>query len=676
MRPPGMLPSGPPAIEPDAVVIDGEEIPYDPIPAESATAEQVRNLNAAIRRNLLAFDPPDDLTVSEWAERKRRLSTEASAEPGPWRNYRTPYLVEVMDSFNDPRVRHITMVAASQIGKSECINNIIGYIIDEDPGSILFVQPTNIDAKEYSRLRIAPMIRDTPCLRRRIRDARQKDSGNTILQKAFPGGVLTLCGSNEAHALASKPIRYVLGDELDRWSLSAGAEGNPWDLAMARQKTFYNAKSMAVSTPTVQGASPIAKHYAEGTMEHWKSQCPHCGEFNGISWNDIRYEHDEYLVNGEKVYQVRSVLYVCPSCGAVSDEAAMKAAPAKWMADNPDAIRTGHRSFWLNAFVSKWESWEDIVLKWLHAQGDPLKMQVVYNTCFGLLWENRGDLATEDGLLARREDYPAELPDGVLVLTAGVDTQDDRLEYEIVGHGHFGETWHLEYGQIMGRPDSDEVWQTLDDVVLKRVMRFSDGTPLKVTRTFIDEGGHFTQEVRRRCRLRQAMGAFDIKGIYGPDRPYTDRPKEMQVIDTSKRTIGKVWQYQLGVDSGKAVIMDALKVGKPGNGFHHFPRSDRYSRDYFASLLSEHLVYNEKNIKAPWKWEKLPGHKRNEALDVLNYAMAAFKSLPVNLDEVDRRLKVARGRPAELKELPGQAPEPKQAPRPRPRRRRRMQEDW
>ena len=237
-----------------------------------------------------------------------------------------------------------------------------------------------------------------------------------------------MCGSTEAHALASKPIRYVLGDERDRWALSAGNEGDPWDLAMARQTTFYNAKSGEVSTPTVKNASAIEAAYATGTMERWKSRCPHCGEYHEIQWADIRFEHDEIIIAGKKTYKVRSVCYACPGCGCISTEAEMKRAPARWEADNPAAYEQGTRSFWLNAFVSQWASWESIILKYLNAIGSTRKMQVVYNTCFGELWEDRGDLEDEDSLMARREEYPAELPEGVLVLTAGVDTQDDRME--------------------------------------------------------------------------------------------------------------------------------------------------------------------------------------------------------------------------------------------------------
>lgn len=616
---------------------------------EKEARGRVKRLNAVITKVLAGMKPPDDLTVTEWAEKNRRLSTEASAEPGPWRTDRTPYLREPMDAFTDPRVHRIVMVAASQVGKSEFLNNTIGYIIDEDPGSILFVHPTTIDAKEYSKLRIAPMIRDCPTLKKKVADPKSRDSGNTILQKTYPGGILTMCGSTEAHALASKPIRYIMGDERDRWATSAGNEGDPWELAQARQTTFYNAKALEVSTPTVKNASAIEASYAEGTMERWKSKCPHCGEYHEINFEDIRYEHEEGVVAGRKTFKVLNVWYVCPGCGSISDETTMKHQPARWEADNLDAYAQGVRSFWLNAFVSQWASWSSIVLKYLKAIGNTRKLQVVYNTCFGLLWEDRGDLEDEDSLMARREDYgtrpdgsPVELPEGVLVLTAGVDTQDDRMEYEFVGHGHFGETWGIEKGIVMGRPDDPDTWAKLDEMVFNRVFRFEDGLGLRSSMTFVDEGGHFTQDVRLQCRARISRKVFCIKGMPGADKPYTSPPKKMKIV-VNQVAIGTCWQYQLGVDSGKQIIMDNLKVQKPGSKYCHFPRRDDYGPGYFTGLLSEHLVYDPAK-KQPWVWEKIPGHERNEALDCRNYALAAFKCTPANLDEIDRRLKAARGK--------------------------------
>ena len=605
-------------------------------------------LNKAMRKALAGMTPPDDLTVTQWAEAKRRLSAESAAEPGPWRTERTPYLREPMDAFTDPKVRHIVMVAASQVGKSEFLNNCIGYIIDEDPGSILFIHPTTIDAQEYSKLRIAPMLRDSPALRQKIAAPKSRDSHNTILQKAYPGGILTMCGSTEAHALASKPIRYVFGDERDRWATSAGNEGDPWDLAMARQTTFYNAKAVEVSTTTIKNASAIEAAYYTGTMERWNSKCPHCGEYHEIRWSDIRFEYDEIIVSHKKTYKVKKVYYTCPGCGCISTEAEMKRAPAKWIAENPEAYGQGTRSFWLNAFVSQWASWESIVLKYLNALGSTKKMQVVFNTCFGEPWEDRGDIEDEDSLLARREDYgkdkngePLELPPGVLVLTAGVDTQDDRMEYEIVGHGFFGETWGIEKGIVMGRPDDDATWNKLDEVVFDRVMRFENGVGLRVSMSFVDEGGHFTQSVRAQCNARISKKVFCIKGMPGQDKPYISPPKKQKIF-VNQIAVGTCWQYQLGVDSGKEIIMDNLRVQTPGQKYCHFPKRDDYGSAYFAGLLSETKVYDP-NKKQPWSWKKIPGHERNEPLDCRNYALAAFKALPKNLDEIDRQIKAASG---------------------------------
>lgn len=605
-------------------------------------------LNKAMRKALAGMTPPDDLTVTQWAETKRRLSAESAAEPGPWRTERTPYLREPMDAFTDPKVRHIVMVAASQVGKSEFLNNCIGYIIDEDPGSILFIHPTTIDAQEYSKLRIAPMLRDSPALRQKIAAPKSRDSHNTILQKAYPGGILTMCGSTEAHALASKPIRYVFGDERDRWATSAGNEGDPWDLAMARQTTFYNAKAVEVSTTTIKNASAIEAAYYTGTMERWNSKCPHCGEYHEIRWSDIRFEYDEIIVSHKKTYKVKKVYYTCPGCGCISTEAEMKRAPAKWIAENPEAYGQGTRSFWLNAFVSQWASWESIVLKYLNALGSTKKMQVVFNTCFGEPWEDRGDIEDEDSLLARREDYgkdkngePVELPPGVLVLTAGVDTQDDRMEYEIVGHGFFGETWGIEKGIVMGRPDDDATWNKLDEVVFDRVMRFENGVGLRVSMSFVDEGGHFTQSVRAQCNARISKKVFCIKGMPGQDKPYISPPKKQKIF-VNQIAVGTCWQYQLGVDSGKEIIMDNLRVQTPGQKYCHFPKRDDYGSAYFAGLLSETKVYDP-NKKQPWSWKKIPGHERNEPLDCRNYALAAFKALPKNLDEIDRQIKAASG---------------------------------
>lgn len=598
------------------------------------------------------FRPVYNLSVSEWADKYRIISPEASAQPGPWRTSKTPYLKEIMDAFSDPLVRSIYVVSASQIGKSEFENNCIGYIIDQDPGSILFIHPQVIDARDYSKLRINPMFRDTPVLRDKIRGAAvgRGSATNTVLQKGFAGGILTMCGSTEAHALASKPIRYVIGDERDRWAVSAGDEGDPYQLALARQTTFYNAKSVLVSTPTIKGKSPIENHFYEGTQERWCSKCPHCGEFHNIQWKDIRYDFTEKTVNDKPAYSLQRVYYVCPECGAISTEREMKKAPAKWIADNPDAIVNGIRSFWLNSFISPWLAWSKIVLEYLAARGDTLKMQVVYNTRFGELWEDRGGLESEDTFLARREEYDAELPKGVLVLTMGVDVQDDRLEYEVVGWGLRKESWGIRRGQLMGRPDDPDVWTRLEDI-LTHVYKFSTGKGLKISMAFVDDGGHFTMNTRTECRPRAGMRLFDCKGFAGSGKPYVTQPKQVKIL-VDGRHIGNCWQYQLGVDAGKQMIMDSLRVQTPGPRYCHFPSNEElgYNHQFFNGLMSERLVYKKKG-REKFAWEVIPGHERNEPLDCRNYATAALIALAPDLDALHRRI---NGIPQEKSEQPVQ----------------------
>lgn len=626
----------------------------------TSKSRRLRPIDRPFAASFKNYRPPADLKVSEWAEAHRVLSRENSAEAGPWRNARTPYLVDIMDAFTDPKVEKLSLVASSQVGKSELELNIIGYIIDQDPGSILYIQPTVDDAKKFSRLRIAPMIRDCPTLRRKVADIKSRDSGNTMLQKSFPGGMLTIVGSNSASGLASTPAKYVLGDERDRWALSAGTEGDPWALAEARTTTFYNSKMVDVSTPTDKGTSPIEKSFNEGTRERWCHKCPHCGEYSDIDFDDIKFDFDTIGSGRKKDYVVNSVSWCCPECGCLTSEDDMRNQPAKWIAENPEAYKKGHRSFWLNAFSSPWQGWSKVVYAFLVARKDPQRLKVVYNTMLGKLWEDRGDLEDEDTMLARREDYgtredgtPIELPDGVLVLTCGVDTQDDRLEYEVVGHGHYGETWGIKKGIIMGDPGYNEPWERLDDVV-SHVYKFKDGTGLTISMTFVDSGGHKTQHVYKQCRARLQRRVFAIKGQGGDGIPYTKPPSKVKIM-VNGQAVGQAWLYSIGVDAGKADIMGALKVQEPGPKYCHFPKGvDRgYDNTFFTGLLSEKLVMKTDGGRTRWAWVKLPGHERNEALDCRNYAMAALRVLDPDMDKVAARLRQkADGKDAEQAQQP------------------------
>ena len=612
---------------------------------KKARQEQLASLNKTVKKAVANFAAPEDLSVMEWSDKYRMLSPENSAEPGHWRTSRTPYLEEPMNAFTDPKVQTIVVVASSQVGKTEMELNMLGYEIDIDPGPAMWVTPTMENAEDFSKRRIAPMIRDTKPLKRKVSGSTAgRKASNAILKKKYPGGMLTLTGSGSPANLASVPARYVFGDEIDRWVMDAGGEGDPWSLLEARTATFYNRKMVMVSTPTVKGRSRIAKAFDNGTREYWCVQCPHCGEWVFVEFDNIRFEHEKIQVEGGDVqYRVHDVLFCCPKCGAMSDEQTIKHAPHEWVAENPEAYENGIRSFWINAFSSPWMSWEHIILRFLEAagNGDPQKLQTVFNTLLGRLWEDRGDLASDDEMLDSREHYQAELPDGVLVLTMGVDTQDNRLEYEVVGYGRFNETWGIEKGIIMGSPGipdlpgKQSVWTRLDQVIDK-TWHFADGKGLKISATFVDSGGHYTQDVYEQCALRKNKRVFAIKGKGGEGVPYTKAPTKVDIVREG-RAVGKTWLYTIGVDSGKEKIMKALRIREKGPGYCHFPDNAGagYDAAFFNGLLSEKLTLKGTR----WVWDKLPGHQRNEPLDCRNYANAAEQLLNPNFDRLENDLR-------------------------------------
>lgn len=618
---------------------------------EDSRADSTEKLKRIFSDACKLFKPPEVLSCSEWADKYRILSRDNSAEPGLWKTRRVPYMKEVMDSFTDYRVRKITVVASSQVSKTEVLMNMLGYMISQDPGGCVFIMPTKGVAEDFSKRRLDPMIRDTPKLRQMI-SSKSRDKKNTILKKSYLGGMLTLGGSNSAAELCSIPARYAFGDERDRWAKCADKEGDPWELLWARQITFPNSKMVEVSTPTIKGASAIESSFYLGTQEKYHYQCPGCKTWNNIRFNNIKFDFDKKKINGENVFTVNRVVYECPHCNKQFSEYEIKKAPAKWIAENPDAWNNDNisRSFWLNGFSSPWLRWEVICQKFLEAGDDPMKLQVVYNTLLGELWEDRSESTDEEELLNRREIYDAEIPKGCILLTMGADTQDDRLEYEIVGHGRFGETWGIKRGYIMGRPDDDEVWEHFDNLI-DHEYQMEDGKTLKIRMTFIDSGGHFTQEIYRRAKMREYKRVFAIKGVGGDGVPFTPIPRKQKVIlpVTVRSGTGEVqkvkkiydaYRYDIGVDAGKSIIMSNLRVQEPGAKYCHFPldESRGYNEATFRQLLAEHQTLTRVRGQMVWKWEIRAGYHRNESLDCRNYALAAFYALQPDMEAEEKKL--------------------------------------
>jgi len=592
------------------------------------TDEAMAKLNAVMREVCEGFKAPEGLTVSEWADRYVVLSTDDSAEAGRWKTSRTPYLKEVADSFTDDRVDQTVLVAGAQMGKTALQRNMLGYAIDQDPGPIMYGQPTKDLVEDFSKRRLAPFIRDNPRIRDKLGESKSRDTNNTIRRKSFPGGMLTMVGSNAPGDLASVPARYVFGDEIDRWAASAGGEGDPVKLLTARTSNFYNRKIVLVSTPTTKGASRIEKAYALGTQEEWVTECPHCKEWSQIRFANLSFNHEYIGDNGMETVLVSDINWCCPNCGCLIPEDDARRLPQKWEAKNPKAIETGVRSFWITGFYSPWKTWESVIRDFLTAnrRKDIELMKVAVNTGFGELWEDKESEENAEGLLSRLEDYGAEVPDNAYVLTMGMDTQDDRMEYEIVGHGFMGESWGIEYGKIFGKPSSPEVWEKIDELLERRFLK-KNGRALKISLAFIDMQGHYNQDVREQCGLRRFNRCFAIRGSNQDSDPYTDSPKQMSFKNPVTKKRGTIWYYNIGVSAGKEHIMAALAVEEPGPSYYHFPKDPKrgYDRTYFLGLLAERFEISPQGKPV---WKKV--YDRNEPLDCRNYANAAFEVLNIS----------------------------------------------
>ena len=570
--------------------------------------------------------PLPKTSVSNWADNHRMLSSGISAEPGKWKTSRAPYQKDIMNAFTEPGIHRVVVKSSSQIGKSDMMNNVIGRFAHLDPCAIMMIQPTIDMAQDYSKTRIAPMIRDTKVLNNLFYDVKSRDANNTILSKVFPGGRLIMCGANSPAGLASRPIRILLADEVDRFPDSAGTEGDPVDLAAKRMTTFWNSCMGLFSTPTNEGSSRIDEEYLAGTQEEWQHKCPNCGEYHLLRHIDMTVDYKEIKTpSGKKTVIVNDVKWRCPHCGFSFSEKEMKQTPQKYISRNADALKNGIRSFFVNGFTSPWMTWSRIMREWLEAKGDPEREKVIMNTVFGESYKQKGAFEDEQIFLRRRESYGAELPNGVLLLTAAIDTQDNRLEYEVVGWGKEEECWGIRKGIVLGAPNQARTWKEIDNI-LDKTYHFADGKGLKVVRTFIDSGGHYTSDVYNYCQKNFHKQRFAIKGRGGPGIPL--------IYKIAKANNAKAPLILLGVDDGKQQIMDRLSIDSPGPLYFHFPQDEGikelsnrgYDDLYFKGIISEHKKVYKRNgvLREVWETTK---NVRNEPLDLRNYNLACMKSL-------------------------------------------------
>ncbi|MFO7278681.1 MAG: phage terminase large subunit family protein [Pseudomonadota bacterium] len=510
-----------------------------------------------------------------------------------------------MDAACDPLVQEVVVMKSAQVGWTETINNTIGYHIDQDPAPILLLQPTLEMAESWSKDRLAPMIRDTPVLRGRIADPKSRDSGNTLLHKKFPGGHLTIVGANSPAGLASRPIRILLCDEVDRFPASAGTEGDPIDLARRRTATFRNRKILMGSTPTVKGASRIEAAFEQSDQRYYYVPCLHCGEFQRLVWSQVRWEEG----------RPETAVYVCQHCGAVLTDA-----------DKPEMLRRGEwrpsqpfagiAGFHISELYSPWSTWPEMAAAFLRAKKFPETLQTWVNTALGETWEESGETIEPGSLLERRGPHgPQNVPSAVLLLTAGVDVQDDRVEIQLNGWGAEEENWIIEQHVIRGDPGKADLWHDVD-AYLQRRFRTDTGVDLQIESTCIDSGGHFTQQVYEFVVSRKRRRVFAIKGMAGPGR--LAWPRKATRTPKSRANV-----YVIGVDTIKGILYGRLeKIAEPGPGYIHLPASA--DDEFCRQLTSEQRVRTYVKGRPVIVWKPRAEGIAQEAQDCWIYAYAAM----------------------------------------------------
>ena len=554
--------------------------------------------------------PEPAILVSEWADTYRVLP-DHSAEPGPWRTSRVPYLKEILDCLSvcNP-IERVIFQKGGQLGGSEAGLNFIGFCIHHAPGLMLLVMPTLDSIKRNTTARIDPMIAACPALAELVVEPRAREPGNSQFKKIFPGGQLVMVGCGSGVGLRSTPARYLFMDEVDAYGGVVGDDGDPVSLAIQRTVTFRGRRKIFLcSTPTLKNYSRIEKAYQESDRRRYEVPCPKCGGFAVIEWCQIEWpEGKRHLAHR-----------VCPDCQGIAEERDKPAmlAGGRWVKTAEGDGRTA--GFHISTLYSPFETWGEIAVEHGQVYKDPPRLQVWTNNKLGETWEDQaGESVEPDSLMARREDWGELLPAAVVLLTAGVDVHKDRLEVQVIGWGRDEESWVITYVVLWGDPSGPRLWNDLDGV-LRNSFPHSRAVPdLTIRATAIDTGGHYTQAAYEFTRTRLARRIFGVKGKGGMGVPVW--PRRATKLAKNKGVL-----FPIGVDAAKDQLFGRLKVTEQGPGYIHF--SKERDIEYFRQLTSERVITRYERGRPVRSWQMKREGDRNESLDTAVYSLAALHGL-------------------------------------------------
>jgi phage terminase large subunit GpA-like protein len=576
-----------------------------------------------------ALRPDPRLTVSEWADHHRVLSSRGSAEPGPYRTSRTPYLKEIMDSLSaNSAVQRVVFMKGAQLGATECANNFVGYCIDQVPGPVLVVQPTVDLAKRFSKQRVDTMIEESPRLRERVAPTRSRDSGNTVLAKEFPGGILVMTGANSAVGLRSMPARYLVLDECDAYPGDTDGEGSPVALAEARTRTFAHlSKTFLISTPLMKGTSVIEREYERSDQRRYFVPCPLCRHPQTLVFERLRYDPEK----------MDAVHYECEGCGGAIVEAHKTEMLARgfWQA----TATSGDprlRGYHLSSLYSPagWFSWLAIVRQWENEATKSVDARKAFiNTVLGEAFsQEAGYVPDWQRLYDRREEWPHEMiPEHGLFLTAGADVQLDRIEVDVWAWGRGLTSWLVGHYVLDGDTARPEVWEKLV-ALMGRTWEHSSGKRMGLQRLAIDTGA-FTQSVYAWARTQDRNFVLPVKGMPNYDRLVpVSGPTKVEVATSGHRLKVGLNLWTVSVSFFKREFYRQLELNLPTDearargevdppGYVHI--STGAGDEWVKQCVSEQqvVVRSRQGFAVRTEWQPL--RVRNEALDCRVYARAA-----------------------------------------------------